>query len=165
MSEHIFCCTDYILISGKWRTHPPAAAAWRQVLPSVSGVSIWKPADRTESLHIMLNLRPDGSSAGKRRKARQDTAAAITEREEEKEVERETGVSVTGGETRVTETIMHIEENTRTGIGYRLHTERDTHWSSGQRHIQTASQDLREKVQQGKRRNTTQLELNGRFTL
>lgn len=50
------------------------------------------------------------------------TAAAITEREEEKEAERETGVSVTGGETRVTQTIMHIEENTRTG-----YTQRATH--------------------------------------
>lgn len=86
------------------------------------------------------------------------TAAAITEREEEKEVERETGVSVTGGETRVTETIMHIEENTRTG-----YTEREPHiLSSGQRHIQTASQD---KVQQSKQRNTTQLELNRCLTL
>lgn len=86
------------------------------------------------------------------------TAAAITERAEEKEVERETGVSVTGGETRVTQTIMHIEENTRTG-----YTQREPHTlSSGQRHIQTASQD---KVQQGKQRNATQLELNGRLTL
>ncbi len=42
-------------------THPPAAAACRHVLPRLSGVSIWKPADRTESLlrgHIMLYLRP-----------------------------------------------------------------------------------------------------------
>lgn len=85
-------------------------------------------------------------------------AATITEREEEKEAERETGVSVTGGETRVTQTIMHIEENTRTG-----YTQREPHiLSSGQRHIQTASQD---KVQQDKRRNATQLELNGRLTL
>lgn len=43
-------------------THPPAAAAWRQVLPRLSGVSIWKPAHRTESLlrvQIMLYLRPE----------------------------------------------------------------------------------------------------------
>lgn len=50
------------------------------------------------------------------------TAAAITEREEEKEAERETGVSVTGGETRVTQTIMH-----RGKYKDRLHTERATH--------------------------------------
>lgn len=31
-------------------THPPAAAAWRQVLPNLSGVSISKPADSTCSL-------------------------------------------------------------------------------------------------------------------
>lgn len=43
-------------------THPPAAAAWRQVLPRLSGVSIWKPAHRTESLlrvQIMLYLCPE----------------------------------------------------------------------------------------------------------
>lgn len=55
--------------------HPPAAAACRQVLPKVSGVSIWKPADRTESLHIMLNLRPEEGSAGRRREARRDSSS------------------------------------------------------------------------------------------
>lgn len=74
--------------------HPPAAAACRQVLPRLSGVSIWKPADRTESLHIMLNLRPDEGSAGRRREARQHTAAATTAREKG-ESERKTGVSAT----------------------------------------------------------------------
>lgn len=81
--------------------HPPAAAACRQVLPRLSGVSIWKPADRTESLHIMLNLRPEGGSAGRRREARQHTAAAAATEEERgrkrRSWERKTGVSATCG--------------------------------------------------------------------
>ena len=53
-------------------SHPPAAAACRQVLPSVSGVSIWKPAERTESLHIMLNLRPEGGGGAREDGGRED---------------------------------------------------------------------------------------------
>lgn len=79
-------------------THPPAAAACRHVLPRLSGVSIWKPADRTESLHIMLNLRPEGGGTGRRREARQHTSAERRRKEEKQAgMERKTGVSVTGG--------------------------------------------------------------------
>lgn len=35
---------------GGCRAHPPEAAAWRQVLPRLSGVLISKPADSTCSL-------------------------------------------------------------------------------------------------------------------
>lgn len=47
-----------------FKPHPPAAAACRHVLPRVSGVSIWKPADRTESLHTILTLQPEGAAQG-----------------------------------------------------------------------------------------------------
>lgn len=55
-------------------THPPAAAAWRHVLPRLSGVSIWKPAHRTESLlrvQIMLYLRPERRMEACRGKAQE----------------------------------------------------------------------------------------------
>lgn len=69
--------------------HPPAAAACRQVLPRVSGVSIWKPAHRTESLHIMLNLRPDEGSTTGREEAGQTTHSGSHQRGREREGERE----------------------------------------------------------------------------
>lgn len=101
-------------------THPPAAAACKHVLPRLSGVSIWKPADRTESLHIMLNLRPDEGSTARRREARQHTAAAAaagapTERQREEKqvgVERKTGVSATGGENE-NQVIIRVQEQHR----------------------------------------------------
>lgn len=63
-------------------SHPPAAAACRQVLPRLSGVSIWKPADRTESLH-MLNLRPDEGSAGQTKGGQTTQRSSSRHREEE----------------------------------------------------------------------------------
>lgn len=110
--------------------HPPAAAACRQVLPRVSGVSIWKPADRTESLHIMLNLRPEEGSAGRTgKKARQHTAATATEKQRQEEgraVERTTGVSATGAGVGVHDA---GHAYTETAISYMLQTERETLWS------------------------------------
>lgn len=70
-------------------------------------MSIWKPADRTESLHIMLNLRPDEGITGRGRPdntqqeqqqpTRGEKKRDTVKEEQEVERERETGVSVTGG--------------------------------------------------------------------
>lgn len=88
---------DCMLCNEFCDAHPPAAAACRHVLPRLSAVSISKPADRTESLHIMLNLRPDGGSAGRRGEARHRER----DREEDKRGERQVLVrQVEGGNVR-----------------------------------------------------------------
>lgn len=80
-------------------THPPAAAACRHVLPSASGVWIWKPADRAEdegSLlrgHIMLYLLPTGGDVHRERGNIQPHSRENRQRKKGGEVEKETAVN------------------------------------------------------------------------
>lgn len=55
-------------------------------------MSIWKPADRTESLHTILTLQPDGGSAGR---SRQHKSSGSRDSAEEEKEERKTKGSAT----------------------------------------------------------------------
>ena len=90
-STHIFC------YKGQAESHPPAAAACRQLLPRLSGVSIWKPAHRTESLHIKLNFRPEGGSAGRRGGNTQQQQERERQTDRRRERERQVSVRQVGG--------------------------------------------------------------------